>query len=72
MDLEEAIKVAAKVFNVTMGQNMLSELKFACEDKNGIWTAEFAWEHASALYLGHWFETVIDPFLQTVVYNRCK
>lgn len=72
MNLDEAIKVAAKVFNVTMGQNKLSELKSARTDENGIWTVEFAWAYASALYLGHWFETVIDPFNQTVVYDRCK
>jgi len=72
MNLDEAIRVAAKVFNVTMGQNMLCELNSTCEDENGIWTVEFAWEYASALYLGHWFETVIDPFNQTVVFDRCK
>ncbi len=72
MNLDEAIKVAAKVFNFTMGPNKLSELKSTYKNENGIWAVEFAWEYSSALYLGHWFETIIDPFNQTVVYDRCK
>ncbi len=74
MNLEEAIRVATTVFNVTMGQNKLHGLRSADEDENGIWRIEFGWEYATAtpLYLGHWFEAIINPFNQTVVYDRCK
>ncbi len=74
MNLDEAIKVATTVFNVTMGQNKLHGLRFADEDENGIWKIEFGWEYATVtpLYLGHWFEAIINPSNQTVVYDRCK
>ena len=74
MNLDEAIRVATTVFNVTMGQNKLHGLRFADEDENGIWKIEFGWEYATVtpLYFGHWFEAIINPSNQTVVYDRCK
>ncbi len=72
MNRDEAVKVATKVVNVTMGQNVLHQFRSANEDEKGIWTIEFTWGYSSETYLGHWFEAVIDPFNQTVVYNRCK
>lgn len=71
MNLDEAISVATTVFNVTKGQNKLHELRSANEDEKGIWTIEFTWGY-SIQDLGHWFEAVIDPFNQTVVWNSCK
>jgi hypothetical protein len=71
MNRDEAVKVATKVFNVTMGQNVLHQFRSANEDEKEIWTIELTWGY-SIQDLGHWFEAVIDPFNQTVVYDRCK
>ncbi|UCH70378.1 MAG: hypothetical protein JSV29_09250 [Candidatus Bathyarchaeota archaeon] len=70
MNRDEAVKVATRVFNVTIGHGT-HHFRSAKEDEKGIWTIELTWGY-SIQDLGHWFEAVIDPFNQTVVYDRCK
>lgn len=67
MNQDEAIKVANKVFEVTIGQaGQPHQFRSASVDEDGIWTIELTWN------FGHWFEAVINPFNKTVVYNHCK
>lgn len=69
MDRDEAIKVAVEVFKVSV--NARYALESISVDKAGIWTVRFSWGYEGEL-LGHWFEAIINPFDQTVVYNRCR
>lgn len=72
MNQDEAIKVANKVFEVTLGQGgQPHQFRSANVDEKGIWTIELTWGY-SIHDLGHWFEAVINPFNQTVIYNHCK
>ncbi len=76
---DEAVIVANALFNNTMSQMVLRQLKSAQIDALGIWTVEFSWEYStmkpegySTENLGHWFRAVIDPFNRAIVYDRCK
>lgn len=69
MNQEEAIEVASEVFNFSVGTP--HALESVNVDENGIWTVQFTWGYEGEA-LGHWFEAIINPFNQTVVYNRCR
>jgi hypothetical protein len=68
MNQDEAVEVATEVFKASVGAQY--KLKVASVSEQGIWTIVFNWGYLGES-LGHWFEAVINPFDQTVDYNRC-
>jgi len=78
MDIKEAIEVATITFETAMG-NVSYCIRSANVAGDGIWTVEFSWEYVMGEcsvdvfpHLGHWFEAVINPSNQTVIYNHCR
>lgn len=71
MNQDEAILVANTLFDKALAQTVLHQFKSAEVDDLGVWKVELTWGYSTE-DLGHWFEAGIDPFNQTIVYNRCR
>jgi hypothetical protein len=69
MSKSEAILVAAKVSSQEM-INIKFEIKSATVDATGVWTENFSRGNGQEPF-GYHFNVKINPFHQTVTYDRC-